>query len=94
MGGKFYEMRHTDKERRKEDTVSRGGLLEVGIKEMIGGADLFRGDRGPPRNRVCFHQMTLKEGQKVEDSRKKKSERVESMGQSGAGGRTERRIEW
>jgi hypothetical protein len=37
--------------------------------------------------------MTLKEGQKVGDSRKKKV-RVESMGQSGAGGRTERRIEW
>ncbi len=39
---------------------------------MIGGADLFRGDREPPRNRVCFYQMTLKEGQKVGDSRKKK----------------------
>ena len=39
---------------------------------MIGGADLFRGDRGPPRNRVWFDQMTLKEGQRVGDRRKKK----------------------
>jgi hypothetical protein len=42
MGGKFYEMRHTDKERRKEDTVSRGGLLDMGVGEMIGGSDLDR----------------------------------------------------
>ena len=71
-GGSNFEIRQTKRERRKKDTVSRGGLLEVGMKEMIGGEDLFRGDRGPPRNRVCFHQMTLKEGQKVGDSRKKK----------------------
>ena len=62
MGGKFYEMRHTDKERRKEDTVSRGGLLDMGVGEMIGGSDLDRGDRGRPRIRVWFDQMTLKEG--------------------------------
>ena len=72
MGGKFYEMRHTDKERRKEDTVSRGGLLDMGVGEMIGGSDLERGVRGRPRNRVCFHQMTLKEGGRGGDSRKKK----------------------
>ena len=42
MRGKFYEMRHTDKERRKEDTVSRGGLLDMGVGEMIGGSDLDR----------------------------------------------------
>ena len=51
-GGQKFEIRQTKRERRKKDTVSRGRLLEVGIGEMIGGADLVRGDRGPPRNRV------------------------------------------
>jgi hypothetical protein len=55
-------------------TRFRGGdcLLEWGIGEMIGGADLVRGDRGPPTNRVWFDQMTLKEGQRVGDRREKK----------------------
>ena len=37
--------------------------------------------------------MTLKEGEKGGGQQKTKSERLESMEQSGAGGRTERRIE-
>ncbi len=52
MGAKILEKRQTKKERCKEDTVSWGGLSEMGICEMIGGADLDRRDRGPPRNRV------------------------------------------
>jgi hypothetical protein len=71
-GGHNFEKRQTKRERGKQDTVSRGGLLEVGIGEMIGGADLVRGDQGPPRNRVWFDQMTLKEGQRVGDRRKQK----------------------
>ncbi len=33
-GGQIFEIRQTKRERRKKDTVSRGGLLEVGIGEM------------------------------------------------------------
>ena len=71
-GREIIEKRHTDKERRQADTVSRGGLSQMGVGEMIVGSDLDRGDRGRPRNRVRFHQMTLKEGGRGEDSRKKK----------------------
>ncbi len=46
-------------------------MVGGGIGEMIGGADLVRGDRGPPTNRVWFDQMTLKERQRVGDRRKK-----------------------
>ena len=48
MGGKSFEKRHTDKEQRQADTVSRGGLSQMGVGEMIGGSDLDRGDRGRP----------------------------------------------
>ncbi len=44
MGDKLYEKRHTDKERRQADTVSRGGLSQMGVGKMIGGSDLDRGD--------------------------------------------------
>ena len=63
MGGKLSEKTGTDKERRQADTVSRGGLSQMGVGEMIGGSDLERGDGGRPRKRVCFHQITLKEGE-------------------------------
>ncbi len=72
MGGKKFEKRHTDKERRQKDMVSRGGLSQMGVWEMIGRSDLDRGDRGRPRNRVWFDQMTLREGGRGGDSRKKK----------------------
>ena len=72
MGGKKFEKRHTDKERRQKDTVSRRGLSQMGVWEMIGGSDLDRGDRGRPTNRVCFDQMTLKEEGRGGGSRKKK----------------------
>ncbi len=49
MGGEIFEKRQTKKERRKEDTVSRGGLSEMGLGEMIGGSYLQRGPRVPPR---------------------------------------------
>ena len=72
MGGKLFKKTGTDKERRQADTVSRGGLSQMGVGEMIGGSDLDRGVRGRPRNRVCFHQITLKEGGRGGDSKKKK----------------------
>jgi len=36
-GGQNFQIRQTKKERRKKDTVSRGGMLEMGMVEMIGG---------------------------------------------------------
>ena len=71
MGGKNFEKRHTDKERRQKDTVSRRELSQMGISEMIGGSDLDRGQRRRPTNRVWFDQMTLKEGGRGGDSKKK-----------------------
>ncbi len=44
----------------------------MGVGEMIWGSDLERGDGGRPRKRVCFHQITLKEGGKGGGSKKKK----------------------
>ena len=72
MGGKLFKKTDTDKERRQADTVSRWGLSQMGVWEMIGGSDLARGDQGRPTNRVCFDQMTLKEGGRGGGSRKKK----------------------
>ena len=40
MGGKLSEKTGTDKERRQADTVSRGGLSQMGVGEMIGGQTL------------------------------------------------------
>ncbi len=40
-GGQNLEKRQTTRERGKQDTVSRGGLSEVGIEEMIGGQTLL-----------------------------------------------------
>ena len=50
-GGQNFQKGQAKKERRKKDTVSRGGMLAMGMAEMIGGSDLQRGARGPPRNR-------------------------------------------
>ncbi len=46
MGGKLYEKRHTDKERRQADTVSRWGLSQMGVEEMIGGQTLTGATEG------------------------------------------------
>jgi hypothetical protein len=52
MGWEIFEKRQTKKERRKEDTVSRGGLSEMGLGEMIGG-HTFNGDpESPPENPI------------------------------------------
>ncbi len=71
-GGHNVEKRQTKRERGKQDTVSRGGLLEVDIGEMIGGSYLQWAPRVPPRKPDWFDQMTLKEGQRVGDRREKK----------------------
>jgi hypothetical protein len=34
--GQSFQIRQTKKERRKKDKVSRGGVLEMGMAEMIG----------------------------------------------------------
>ena len=44
MGGKLSKKTGTGKERRQADTVSRGGLSQMDVGEMIGGSDLDRGD--------------------------------------------------
>ncbi len=52
------------------------------------------GTPSPPQKTRLDRLRDPKRGTKGGGQEKKKSERVASMGQSGAGGRTERRIEW
>ncbi len=72
IGWEITEKLQTNKERRKEDTVSRGGLSEMGLGEMIGGSYLQRGPRVFPQKTRLDRLRDPKRGTKGGGQEEKK----------------------